>query len=506
MPGALNPVHRIKEEIMPVFDLAIICAYLAAVLWIGIRSRRSAGNSISFSTASGRLPMWAIGLSIFATFFSSISFIALPGKAFSSNWNPLVFSLSIPLAAWIAAKWFVPFYRASGEVSAYTHFEKRFGTWARVYAVVCYLLTQFGRTATILYLLALPLAPLTGLSIPALILIAGVFVIAYTLVGGVEAVVWADAIQSVIFTLGALFCLGTILAGFPEGPTQAFKIASADHKFLLGDFSLDLSHPTFWVALIYGLFVNLNNFGIDQNYVQRYASARTSRDATRSLWLGALLYPPVSIVFLMIGTALYSFYKIHATANVPSEPDKVLPFFMAGNLPPGLLGLLVAALFAAGQSTVASSINSSATVLLHDVFKRFIRPDADEPLSLRFLRMSSVGFGILGTAAALAMINVKSALDAWWTMQGIFSGGMLGLFLLSLANRRLKVARALTACSLGLLVLLWISLPNEFPALVPWLPKLPVHSFLAIVFATLVILLTGLLLPSSRTSDQTATT
>jgi SSS family solute:Na+ symporter len=322
------------------------------------------------------------------------------------------------------------------------------------------------------------------------------------LIGGVEAVIWADAVQSVVFTLGAIFCLGTILWGFPGGAGQALRIAAADHKFSLGDFALDFAQPTFWVALAYGLFVNLNNFGIDQNYVQRYASAKTAKDATRSLWLGALLYPPISVLFLLIGTMLYSYYKVHATPGVPTAPDKVLPFFMAGNLPPGLLGLLVASLFAAGQSTVASSINSSATIILHDIFKRFIRPDANEATSLRVLRVASLVFGVLGTATALAMMNVESALDAWWKMQSIFSGGMLGLFLLSLASKHPATARALTATILGLIVLLWISLPNEFPKLVPWLPKLPVHSFLAIVFGTLVILLAGLLLPLRKTNHS----
>ena len=149
---------------LPVIDLAVILLYLLAMVLVGVYFSRNNKNSQQFTKASGAIPGWAIGISIYATFLSSNTFIGVPGKAFGSNWNAFVFSVSMPLAAWVASKYFVPFYRSTGEISAYTHLEKRFGSWARTYAVVCFLLTQFARMGSIFFGMALSLQALTGFS------------------------------------------------------------------------------------------------------------------------------------------------------------------------------------------------------------------------------------------------------------------------------------------------------------------------------------------------------
>src|SRR4249920_1864519 len=183
-------------------DLGVLVAYLAGIVFVGLWATRHRRSSDQFMAAGRNVPGWAVGLSIFGTYVSSISFLALPSKAYSTNWNPFVFSLSIPVTTWMAVRYFVPFYRAAGAVSSYEHLEYRFGPWARTYAVICYLLTQLARVGTILYLLALALAPLTGWSVPALIVLTGVVVIVYTLYGGMAAVIWTDVVQSVVFMVG----------------------------------------------------------------------------------------------------------------------------------------------------------------------------------------------------------------------------------------------------------------------------------------------------------------
>ncbi len=279
---------------LPVIDLLVLIGYLAAMVAMGVYLGRKSQTPDQFMKAGGKIPGWAIGISILGTYVSSISFLALPGKALGGNWNPFVFSLGIPLATLVAVRWFVPFYRQSGEVSAYHHLEARFGAWARTYAVCCYLLTQLARMGTIMYLLALALAPLTGWSLAALILVTGIITIFYTLIGGIEAVIWADVVQSFVLIGGALACAVLLVVGMPEGPGQLFQIANDHDKFSLGSFGPSLAQPTFWVVLIYGLFINLQNFGIDQSYVQRYATARTDTEARKSVWLGALMYVPIS--------------------------------------------------------------------------------------------------------------------------------------------------------------------------------------------------------------------
>ena len=190
--------------------------------------------------AAGRsLPGWVVGLSIFGTYVSSIGFLGNAGKAFGGTWNSWVFGLSLPIAAVIAVRIFVPLYRSTDAISAYSHLEVRFGPWAKTYAVLCYLLSQLARIGTILYLVALALAPLTGWDVKTIILITGLLVTVYTLLGGIEAVIWTDVVQSVVLIGGALLCAGVVLAEMPGGPGQLFAIAHENGKFSLGSFSLD---------------------------------------------------------------------------------------------------------------------------------------------------------------------------------------------------------------------------------------------------------------------------
>ena len=475
-------------------DLTLLIVYLSGTmalgLWVGRRHRTSDG----FMSAGRRVPGWAVGLSIVGTYVSSISFLALPGRAFATDWNPFVFSLALPVTTWIAVRHFVPFYRASGALSAYEHLEHRFGAWARLYAVGCYLLTQLARVGTILYLLALALAPLTGVGIPTLIVVAGAVVLVYTFYGGMAAVIWTDVVQTVVLVAGTAACAAILLWQMPHGPSELFQMASMDRKFSLGSSAPDVGVSTVWVVLLYGIFINLQNFGIDQSYVQRYQTARSDGAARRSVWLGSLLYVPISAAFLFIGTGLFAFYAAQPHLLPPAEsarPDSVFPYFIATELPPALAGLVIAAVFAAAQSTVSSSINCSATLLLCDIYARHLRPEAGERERLYVLRVSTLGFGAAGILMALAMMTIRSALDAWWQLASIFSGGMLGLFLLGFLSRRARSSHAAAGVAIGVLIILWMTFsPGWSGALAGW--SSPFHPNLIIVVGTLAILLTGL--------------
>lgn len=485
---------------LPLLDLLVLAVYLVGTVAFGLWMGRRSGTPENFMAAGGSLPAWAVGLSIFGTFVSSISFLAVPGKAVAGDWNPFVFSLTIPVAAWIAVKVFVPFYRRSGTVSAYEHLEHRFGPWARLYAVACYLLTQLGRMGTIMYLVALAFAPLTGRSKPELILVIGVIVVVYSMVGGITAVIWADVVQSIVLIGGALACVVVLLTGMPEGPGQLFEIAREHGKFSLGSFNLSLATSTFWVVLLYGLCMNLNNFGIDQSYVQRYHTARSEAEARRSVWTGGLLYVPVSAFFLFIGTGLFAFYtaqpdRLPADLDFAANADRVFPHFIVAELPVGLTGLVIAAIFAAAQSTMSSILNCSATLISCDIYQRHLRPDADARSIMWVLRGSTLVVGLLGTLAALAMIRIKSALDVWWEWSGVVAGGVLGLFLLGMIARRARNAVAVTAVSAGILVIVWMTISTKsfWPESLAGL-KSPFHSFMTVVVGTSTILLTGFLL------------
>jgi solute:Na+ symporter, SSS family len=485
---------------LPLLDIIIFFLLTAGNILLGASFWFRNRTADQFTSGGGKMPSWVVGMSIFATFVSSISFLALPGKAFMSNWNAFVFSLSIPFASVLTIKYFIPHYRAIGSISAYYYLEQRFGAWARIYASVCYILTQLMRTGAILMLLALPLNALFGWDIRKVIIFTGMAVMLYSMLGGIKAVIWTDTIQGIILIAGAIVCAVILTFSMPEGPGQLFKIAIANHKFSLGSFGTSLKESTFWVVLIYGLFINLQNYGIDQNYIQRYMTTRTDREAKSSALFGSLLYIPVSMIFFYIGTALYSYYAAHPgllpqDLTSTGSGDKVFPYFIVTQLPAGITGLLIASIFAAGMSTVSTSLNSTATIVLTDYYKRYFNREAGEGTSMRVLYISSLLTGIAGIAIALALVGVKSALDAWWSLASIFSGGMLGLFLLGFISRKTGKPEAAIGVIAGILVIVWMSLsPVYFTEGGSLVFRSPFHTNLTIVFGTVTIFLVGFLL------------
>lgn len=472
---------------LTILDYVVFFVFVVGVAIFGSSFyKKSRTGTSAFTKAEGNIPSWVVGMSIFATFVSSISFLGLPGGAYAGNWNQLVFSLTIPFATWLAAKIFIPLYRNIGSVSAYQFLEDRYGYWARCYVAVCYLLTQICRVGSILFLLAIPLNTMFGWDISAIIIATGVLTLVYAVVGGISAVVWTDAIQGIILIAGALVCAAILTFSMPEGPGQLFSIAAADHKFCLGSLALTLKEPTVWVVFIYGIFINLQNYGIDQNYIQRYMTARSTKEAVKGTLFGGLLYIPVSLVFVYIGTALYSYYIARPGLLPPGVTgDKVFPYFIVHGLPTGLTGLVVASLFSAGMSTVATSVNSSATIIFTDFFSK-LKKGGDSPRkNMTVLYVASLVVGLTGILISLAMQKINGVLDAWWKLSSIFSGGMLGLCLLALVCKKPDKTASIIAVIAGLSVIAWISLPALGSQ---------IHTYLTIVFGTSVIFIVGFVL------------
>ncbi|TWU60160.1 Sodium/glucose cotransporter [Rubripirellula tenax] len=508
-------------------DYAVLVGYFVGIMGLGFYFWRRNQSADDFSAAGRSLPGWLCGLSIFATYLSSISYLALPGKAFVANWNVFMYSLAIPPAAAIAVRYFLPLYRRSGEVSAYSLLEVRFGLWARLFASGFYLLYQIARIGVVMYLMALPMAILFGWDIRVVIVVTGVVVTLYSFVGGIVAVIWADAVQAVVLLAGALLALVILLMGMPGGPSEVILVANDAGKFSLGSPSLlTVSEPTIWIVFAYGLFDNLRNFGIDQSYVQRYIASRTDRDAARSVWFGALLYVPVSAMFLFIGSSLYAYYDTHPTdmaevrqivaeqrlmqAGVDTEApdyvaqrdakaaslsetdlgDRVFPHFIAAHLPQGARGLLIAAVFAAAMSTVSTSLNSSATLVMSDFYKRLYRPDSTDADHVGVLRISTVAWGIFGTCMSLTLVRLSdSILDVWWLLSGVLGAGIIGLFLLGVVVPTIHGRRAIAALVAGMVLIAWMSIsqttywPDSLASFVS-----PFHPWLVIVLGPIMII------------------
>ncbi len=466
-----------------ILDIIVFLIFTVGTVLFGVSFVRKNKDVSDYTKAGGNIPGFIVGMSIFATYVSSISFLALPGNAYLGNWNSFVFSLSIPIASILAAKYFVPFYRSISSVSAYSFLEEKFGYWARAYAAICYLLTQVARIGSVLFLLALALHFMLGWSIASIIIVTGLAVVIYSMLGGIKAVIWTDAIQGIILIFGALVSMIVLLISLPGGMTQFFEVGKEFDKFSLGSFGLEMSTSTFWVTIFYGLFINLQNYGIDQNYIQRYKSAKDDKSARFSALFGGLLYLPVSFFFFVIGTALFVYYKSQA-AFLPDgiTADQVFPYFIVNGLPIGISGLLIAAIFSAGMSTISTSINSSATIILTDFFEHK-KENISEKKKMIILYSMSLLLGVLGVGVGLAMMSVKSALDAWWSLAGIFSGGMLGLFLLGYLSKKTNGRAALVGVVCGVILIAWMSLSGQELF----------HNYLTIVFGTVLIFVVGFL-------------
>ena len=474
------------------FDIGVIVAYFVGIAAFGCSFyfRRGADDAREFVEGGGRVPGWVLALSVFATYVSSISFLALPAKAYLADFNAFVLSLSIPVSGGIAAWLFVPYYRKVASASAYADLERRFGTWARLYASGCFLAVQSVRSGMILFLLALLLNTMLGLSFAACILVTGVTTIVYSMMGGIKAVVWTDAIQSFILIAGIVVVMAILCATLPEGLVAGLQGAWDAGKFSLGSFSLrEWGAETFWVTFFYGVFLNLQNFGIDQSYTQRYRAAKTTREAVKSMFSGAMLYVPVSLCFMLTGTLLWIWCAQHPgviPSDVAARSDAVFPWFIVHRLPVGVSGLLVAAIIAAAMSTISGTLNSGATVLLEDYRKRFAKTAQTDRSNVRFLRLATAGLGVFSIAIAFAVINVQSVLTTWWALQSVLSGGMLGLFLLGFFARRTTSKAAAVATVLGVATVAWV----VFGQKVMGFPRL-LHVNLSLVLGTVVIVVAG---------------
>ena len=455
-------------------DKLILVAYFAGVILFGAYFRKRSNTPSAFMVADGRLPGWAVGLSILGTFVSSITFLAYPGQAYNSNWDVFMFSLTLPVAAIFASLYFIPLYRTKVNVSAYEYLEQRFGPWARIYGSISFMLGSLARIGMILFLVSLVLHHLTGWSYITIIAITGIGVTIYTVIGGIEAVIWTDVIQVIILLCGAIVSAIIMIAGMQEGPGQIFDIAAKHHKFSLGSWKPDLINPTAWVVVLYGIMENLRNFGVDQNYVQRYHATRTQKEAIQSVWTAALAYIPVSALFLFIGTALFAFYTVHPEPLPDSlqgalTGDKIYPYFIVTEFPVGLRGVLIAAIFAAAMSSIDSSLNCVSTLTLLDFYKKYFNKTADDRKSIKMLRIFTVIWGGLGTITGMAMIQVKTALETGWQLAGIAGGGIIGLFLLGLAFKKIKRRHAIAAVIASITSIVWATFSRSLPEKWHWL-------------------------------------
>ncbi|MCS7025070.1 MAG: sodium/solute symporter [Bryobacteraceae bacterium] len=448
-------------------DAAVVFVYLCAVAAIGYRVSRRQRTTADFFLANRALPGWAVAFSIIGTVISSVSFVALPGAAFARDWRLLAPNLTVPLVLIFVTIFVVPFYRRVVRMSSYEYLERRFGVGARLYCSAGFVVLRTVDLAFTLLLTGIAVEVITGWEIRAVI--AGIVfcTLIYTLLGGIEAVVWNDVLQGLVLACGALTVLSKVLWGGPASAGELVGTAWRGGKFGLGDFTLSWeslfgSQPTFWMFAVTGFAHFGRSYLVEQNMVQRYLVARTDREAQRATLVGALSCFAIWLTFSFLGSALWGYYQLAGQPlpeSVTSQPDNILPYFIATALPAGVVGLILAAILAAAMQSFSADLTSVATVITQDYYARFA-PGSSETSRLLVGRM---GLTVVGLAAGLVAVQLTSArtravYEVFVTLASMVAGGVLGLFALGFLTRRGSAKGAYTGLVVCLLFVGWATL------------------------------------------------
>ncbi len=439
----------------------VLFGYLLAMVGVGVYFTRKNKNTEDFFRGGQTIPWWAAGCSIFATMLSSLTFTGIPSKAFAQDWVYAVGNFMIPVVAVIAVFVAMPFFRRIDATSAYEYLEKRFSMPVRLFGSASFTLFHIFRMAVVMSLTGLALAVATPLTPAQSVMLMGVLSITYCTMGGIEAVIWTDTIQTFVLMGGALLAIGLLIAGVDGGVGGFLSSASNADKFTIANFHWDVTSTqiALWVIIVGAIAQNISSYTADQAVVQRYMTTADRKLAARSIWTNAVLTVPATLLFFGIGTALFAYYRSHPDKLDPTiTTDQIFPLFIAREMPIGIAGLIVAGVFAAAQSTVSTSMNSTATAIVTD-FMRPFHACKSEAGYLKAARFWTFLIGVIGTLFGLVFVNpdIKSLFDAFIKVIGLFMGVLGGLFVLGAVTRRANATGAMIGAIVGASVMfcLW---------------------------------------------------
>jgi solute:Na+ symporter, SSS family len=442
---------------MRALDLLVIAVYILGLAGIGIFFARNQKTTDDYFIARGTIPGWAMGLSLLATIITSVTFIAYPGSAYAGDWSLLVPGFMFVAVLVLAGAVIVPFFRNAVHVSAYEYFGRRFGTGVRVYSSLAFAIGHFAKMGFVFYLLALTLAGMANWPIDRVIFFTAAITVFYTLIGGIEAVVWSDVVQGFVLWLGILLSVGFLLFLPPQGPHAVLADAWQHGKMSLGSTALRFDKPTILVLVIYGFFFYLQKYSADQTVVQRYLIAPSDRSALRGISLGAALCVPVWAGFMLIGSLLWSFYRLtgEKLPATVTKADQVFPHFLVTHLPAGLAGLFIAALLGSAMSMLASDMNCLAAIGVED-FYALARPRSTDRQRLRVGKAIVLASGAAAAGVAFLLAHTQgSALSLYYTITAIVAGGLAGLFLLAFLFPYATRAGAIAGIAANLVFTVW---------------------------------------------------
>ncbi len=440
-------------------DYGIFIAYLAASVLVGLLFVKEQTTIRSYFLANRDMGFIVLGISILAALFSGISYLSTPGEVYVNGLAFFLVILSFFIATPIATLIFLPLFYRSKFYTAYQYLEERFSVLIRMMASSLFILRVLLWLALATYAPALALEAVTGLPLWFTIICTGVLTTVYTTFGGMKAVIWTDVMQFGVLVGGQLVILVVAAMAVPNGLWGAIDIGREHGKF---DISMSLDPTvriTLWGALIGGAFLNLVQMATDQVSVQRYLTASSLRESQRALWLKLLLIIPVVGIFYVTGLVLFAFYQTHGhplASGAISSIDQILPYFVITELPAGMPGLLIGAIYAASMSTISAGLNSMTTATMIDFYHRLSPAAAleSDAKQLRLAKGLTIMYGILVIIIAFQVDKLGTMLEASNKIIGLVGGPLLGLFLLGMLSRRANTPGAVAGWVAGVAILI----------------------------------------------------
>ena len=444
------------------FDWIVIGLYFVVMFFIGMFFAKRTKSTDDYFKAGGRVPALVTAMSIYATALSSISFIAIPASVYNNSWLLGMAPLGIILMVLWAAYTFVPFFRRVNVTTAYEYLGRRFDNSFRLVGSLTFILFHVVRMAIVIYLPTLAIQQVVPTLNPVLItIVVSIFCVAYTSMGGIEAVLWSDAIQTVVLLLGAFLVIIVGFSSAPEGVGQGFKLLADDGKIISPDFfSLDLAKSSIWVMIVGGFVNSIYSYVGSQDIVQRYATNKDEHEAKKSLFMNVPLLCTSIVIFIGMGSALYIYFHFKATLPENINGNAILPYFIVNALPVGISGLVIAAIFAAAQSTVSSSLNSVSTCMTADILEYF-KSGMEDKSKLKFARVSSWIVGIFSTLLAIYFIyNGQGDMFLYFqAITGLLGGPIAGVFLIGIFFDKVESKAVWIGFIVSLIIAFYVSDP-----------------------------------------------
>ncbi|MEO2023961.1 MAG: sodium:solute symporter [Pirellulaceae bacterium] len=455
------------------WDLLILVSYLLLVILFGLWVGRGKKDLTGYLLGGRDVPWWALLGSIIATETSTATFLSVPGIAYAHQTGDLRFlQLALGyiigriLIVWIL----LPQYFQGNMFTAYEVLDRRFGGATKKAASLLFLVTRNLGDGLRLFLTALVLEKVIGLSITPCVVILGVATIVYTFFGGIRSVIWNDCVQLIVYLGGGLLAVGFLLNELPGGWEQYLAYGQEQDKFRVFDFSWDFSETfTIWAGVIGGMFLTLGTHGTDQMMVQRYLAARSQADAGRALICSGFAVLVQFALFLLIGVALACYYDEFPPLEAfgPQDNDKVFATFIVDKLPIGVVGITLAAVLSAALSTASSSLNSSASSAVSDLYRDLKKQTPSDRSLVRVSRRFTIFFGCCQIViAVVAQYFSSSVVSHALAIAGFSAGILLGLFFLGVFTRHVLQRDAFCGLAVAVVVLSYVKFGTEIAW--PW--------------------------------------